>query len=205
MSKRVVIRSFGVVLCLMMLIPLAAFGADKLVVKDAAGTTTVFSVDDTGRMIAKKAGFGTSNPASSIHLAELAGNFDRGLTIGQHANGGAAALINIKKSRGTDVAPTAVINADNIAAFHAQGYDGAAYQTSASVMFQVDGAPSAGNVPIGLKFVTGTATTNRPDRMLINSAGKVTIYDLVGTYTGGFAYVCVNNSGQIIASENPCP
>lgn len=42
-------------------------------------------------------------------------------------------------------------------------------------------------------------------RMVINSTGNVLMNSLAGTYTNGAAFVCVNNSGQLYASEVACP
>ncbi len=45
-----------------------AGAVDKLLVKDAAGTNNVFTVDDAGVVTGKKIGVGTSTPQSPIHL-----------------------------------------------------------------------------------------------------------------------------------------
>lgn len=78
MSKRVVI--IGVVLCLMMVLPLAAFGADKLIVKDAAGTNTVFVVQDSG-----DTGVGTATPGSKLHVSGGYVSVDNAGNTGQNA------------------------------------------------------------------------------------------------------------------------
>jgi hypothetical protein len=103
MSKRVVIRSFGVVLCLMMVLPLAAFGADKLVVKDAAGINTVFSVDDTG-LVTTSSDITNNGMITSIK--------DWGSEVATHlvysaTSYGDANRITYRQAGGTVAAPTA--------------------------------------------------------------------------------------------------
>ena len=41
--------------------------------------------------------------------------------------------------------------------------------------------------------------------LALSSSGNATFKKLSGTYTGGSAYVCVNNAGTIYASESACP
>lgn len=172
---------------------------DKLVVEDGAANK-VFSVDDAGVLKAKKGGFGTFNPQSSFHLVDENFNFDRGLTIGQHASGAAASIVNIKKSRGTEAAPTAVINGDNIVAFHGQAYDGTSWLVPASFLYLLDGPVSTGSTPAAMIFKTGTIHPT-PERMRISSDGTVSVSDLAGS---GNAFVCVNASGQIYRSATAC-
>ena len=55
---------------------------------------------------------------------------------------------------------------------------------------------------------TGTEAQVRAlqgDLYLNSASGNVKIGNLAGSYTGGSAYVCVYNSGQIYASETACP
>jgi len=49
-------------------LPLFAAAEDKLVVQDAA-QNNVFTVDDAGVLKAKKGGFGTLNPQSSVTIS----------------------------------------------------------------------------------------------------------------------------------------
>jgi polyhydroxyalkanoate synthesis regulator phasin len=82
-----------------------------------------------------------------------------------------------RRARGTLAAPTAVVNNDFISSFQASGYDGSAFQNAANVDFFVDGAPSAGNVPIRISFSTGTNLGNRTERLKVGSTGNVTFND----------------------------
>ena len=43
------------------------------------------------------------------------------------------------------------------------------------------------------------------ETLRLKSSGTVNMNTLSGTYTGGSAFVCVNNAGDIYASETACP
>lgn len=49
------------------------------------------------------------------------------------------------------------------------------------------------------------ATLERTGVGAMRLTGSMTVSDLAGTYTGGSAYVCVNDAGSIYASETACP
>ncbi|ACM19805.1 hypothetical protein Geob_1445 [Geotalea daltonii FRC-32] len=201
-----------------------AGAAPKLIVKDNATPTPndVFTVADDGQITAKdltfkpatkKFGFGTSNPQTSLHLVELASPFDRGLTIGQHDAGTAAAVINIKKSSGTDASPGLPASGSNIAAFHAQVYDGNTtvagangWSANASFFFTAEpGTYAAEYIPVAIRFDTGVAQAQKKERLRITSDGRLrisnqptapannaicTVGDMVLDATNGFLYLC---------------
>jgi len=167
-----------------------AMAADKLIVKDAAGTTNVFTVADDGQVSAKdmmfkpatkKFGFGTTNPLTSLHISEPTAPFDRGLTISQYAAGGAAAIINIKKASGTEAVPGLPGSGANIGAFHALAYDGntdiansGGYTASASLIFSLDpGTYSQGFAPMNINFWTGVNQNVKLERLRIASDGRL--------------------------------
>jgi len=193
----------GVCFCfLVMALALPAFGEDKLVVKDAAGTNTVFKVDDTGSITAgilnidnvnKKSGFGLSTghaPESSLHLADFLGTAARGLIMGQHNDGNQAANVVFRKSRGTDLAPTAVLTGDYVGAFHGSPWNGTNYVTTATVNYLIDGTVTSGatgNAPQSMLFSTGLNNNgvadpgNKTERVRITSAGNVILANKGGT------------------------
>ncbi len=82
------------------------------------------------------------------------------------------AVFQGKRSRGALAAPAAVLNNDYLLSFVASGYDGGAFQNPATIDFYVDGAPSAGNVPGRISFVTGSNTGNRVERLKVGSTGN---------------------------------
>jgi hypothetical protein len=190
------------VLALCLVLPLSANAVDKLIVQDAAANT-VFVVTDTGNV-----GVKTAVPLSSLNLVETTADPARGLISSQHNTGPQAGVIVLRKSRGTEAAPAAVASGDFIATIHAQGHDGTQYLSNAStgsMSFLVDGSVAAGSIPTALSFMTGTTPANKAERIRVSSSGFVTINGLAGTYVNGTAYVCINNTGQIFASETPCP
>lgn len=180
------------VLALCLVLPLSANAADKLIVKDAGGTADVFKVDDTGKVTA---------------VTQDGGDSNRGFISSQNYNGPTAAVFNYQRSRGTQAAPTALINGDSIGAFHFKAYDGSAYQTVSSIVSKVNGTVSAGSVPGELWFHTGNNGSNNfaAPKMTINTAGTIMVNSLKGTYAGGRAFVCVDNLGRLVASETACP
>ena len=173
-----------------------AGAADKLIVKDATGTNTVFKVQDDGSFSAgtafsydatnKKFGSGLTAghlPESTFHLVDLQNVSSRGLIVAQHNNAANAANLIFRKSWGDDLNPAPVTTGTYVGTFHGNAYDGAAYQTSASIAFFVDGPvqssnPGPGKVPMAIIFYTGEATAagagvnQKVERARLNSVGN---------------------------------
>ena len=82
---------------------------------------------------------------------------------------------NMRKARGTKTTPTTVVNGDRLGTLVTNGYDGSAYQSAAQLSFFVDGAVSAGTVPMSMVFQTGSNPATRADRLVVSSAGRVGI------------------------------
>ena len=224
----------GVCFCfLVMALALPAFGADKLIVKDAAGTTDVFKVDDTGTFqvpnafiwdnVNKKAGFGLTNPAAAFHInyktALAPFTLERELDSpgavamtgdnygGTGAGSGTGTGMLFRYQKGTKAAPAAVAVGDRLGFLVFGGHSGSAVVHTAAINSLVDsGTVSATSLPTYLQFqTTPNGSTTRAERLRISASGVVSINGLSGTYSGGSAYVCVNDSGQIYASETACP
>jgi len=176
-----------------------AMAADKLIVKDAAGTTNVFTVDDAGIANSIKSGVGLSAghaAEAQVHVVDIAGAPARCMILGQHNNAATAANIIFRKSRGTDLAPVAVNLGDFVASFHANGYDGTKYLSTATVSMQVDpngGAVTSTNLPISLMFMTGINANgaadpgNKTDRFRLTYNGNVIAANKGGAATGNIA------------------
>jgi len=188
------------VLALCLVLPLSAFAVDKLIVKDAGGVNTVFVVNDSGQVGAR-----TASPQASLHVVDTVSTAARGIISAQYSDNITGAVVVVRKGRGTEAIPATVLAGDYLGALNTQGYDGSGYQTPVSMAAQVEGPVGAGFLPTSLVFNIGSSTVNKPERMRITSAGKVIVKDLAGTYAGGSAYVCVNNSGQLFKSETACP
>lgn len=80
------------------------------------------------------------------------------------------------KSRGTAGAgKTAVTNGDSLLAINAYGYEGTTYSNASRILFNVDGAVSAGVVPSRMVFSTSSSAGVLIERMRIDAAGNVGI------------------------------
>lgn len=201
MSKKFAVKNLVVALSLMLVLPLTAFGAEKLVVKDGSNNTK-FVVHDTGYT-----GIGTISPVSQLHI-NSEGFTNAIVTLDTSAdNLGTKGQITFKRSRGTISVPTAVLTDDYLGVLAVNAHNGTAYEGNRGfflVTASENWTPSAG----GYRFLFKTrsnGTVGAPtERMRIDHDGTVSINKLAGTYVNGSAYVCVNNSGQIFASEDPC-
>ena len=183
---------------------MAAVGDTKLIVTDDAGTSNVFTVDNTGIMNSVKSGVGLSTghtAEAQLHVVDTTGGAARGLMLGQHNTGTHAANIIFRKSRGTDLVPTAAASGDYIASFHANAYDGTKYLTTATVAMQVDaagGPVSSTNLPISLMFMTGINGNgaadpgNKTDRFRLTFNGNVIAANKGGSATGNIAVTDTN-------------
>jgi len=163
-----------------MLVAGQALAADKLIVQDSTGTNTVFKVDDTGTVgVASMLGVGTTSPASTLSVVDQVASGSRGLAVGEYSTDTSGAIVIFRKSRNTFAAPQPVVQGDYVGAFHGQGWDGSAWQTSATVNYYVDGPVSSGFVPMAMLLSTGSNASggvgNKVARMFIGSDGKISI------------------------------
>ena len=135
------------------------------------------------------------------------GNADYILAMASTSNNGRPVFVG-RRSRGTLAAPTAMANNDFIMSMLASAHDGTGFQNPATIDFFVDGAPSAGNVPARISFVTGSNSGNRAERLKIGNTGdismntsqfflqKTTGYVGIGTATP-FAMLDVNGDAKV--------
>ena len=159
-------------LAAVLLLAPSAYSADNFAVKDAGGAT-LFTVTDTGTV-----GIKTTTPLSSLHLIDNSTSGSRGFISGQHNEGPQAGVIVLRKSRGTEAAPAAVVQGDYIATIHAQAHDGTQFLSNVStgsLSFLVDGPVTTGAIPTGLTFMTGSTTVNKAERIRVTSSGNVGI------------------------------
>jgi hypothetical protein len=124
--------------------------------------------------------FGTDWNGSQISLTTFAGSPTPGGTDNYTPQ------FRFEKARGTASVPTKVVDGDRIGAFLAAGHDGSKMQRSAVFGFRVDGTTSTGVVPIGFFVQTGDASTNKPERFIINSNGWMGLGD---SYPGAEMHV----------------
>lgn len=194
--KRLVRKSVLILLASLLAITLTAglsAAVDKLVVQDGSANT-VFSVDDLGQMKATS-GATVTNPVGYTFMNQESfadTNWMGGFFVA-------------KRARGTEASPLGVELNDTVFTFDAQAWDGSAWARGGQIMGKVDGVPSAGKIPFFWTFRTMGNDGVLGDRLTIKADGQVTVPDLAGSYGGGSAYVCVDNGGQLFASESACP
>lgn len=190
--------AMAALLCL----PLSA-QAGELKVKDATGTTDVFTVDNTGKVRAESIGVQTDTPLTQLHVVSESTSIFRGIVASQHNDGAQAPVDAFYKSRGTYASPTAVVDGDYVAWFNVKGHDGTDYQAPAAFGFRVDGPVSTENVPTSFVVYTGykQGTPGRSQRFTVSSSGDVIFNDLTGS---GNAYLCIDSTGKVFRSDTAC-
>jgi hypothetical protein len=124
----------------------------------------------------------TGTPGGQLHIVREDTSGTRGILMGQHNTAAAAALFNIRKSRGTRLAPTITANGDFIFAFSMQPYTGGAanggYARTAHFGARITGTPDSagdGSAPTSLVFGTGSTDDSgiANERMRIDHNGNI--------------------------------
>jgi hypothetical protein len=124
---------------------------------DAAGAVAIGSGTPVGKL------YVASESASATIVSARIGTSPGGAFLTRSANG-------------TLASPTIVLNNDNTGQLVFQGYDGANWFTSSSIIGAIDGTPGIADVPGRLTF--NTAADGAPtatERMRIDNAGNVGI------------------------------
>lgn len=116
-------------------------------------------------------------PATVLEATDTVATSPRGIMSSQYNDGADGARLHTRKARGTRAAPTVIVTADNLGRWVGSGYDGAAYQETASITFGTEGTIAAGRVPTNISFWTGTdaAASVLTQAMKISSAQQVAI------------------------------
>ncbi len=136
----------------------------------AAGVLTQHAVLNA----AGNLGIGTATPLSKFHLASSNSTVgSRNLTMSLHSNDAAGFILELQKSRGTTVGSHGILSADDgLGQIFAEGSDGVAFQTAASIRFAVDGTPGTGVMPGRIEFRTASATGVLTQHAVLNAAGN---------------------------------
>ena len=138
-------------------------------------------------------GIGTNSPGSQIHtvgtgqtaIFEIYSNLPN---IGPE--------VRQRKAKGTEAAPGAVVDTDDLGGIIWQGFSGGTWQNGAAIDVKVDGVPAGPNIPTKIYIGTNDGAGLSP-RMVIDPSGDVGI----GTMTPGEA---LDVAGNIQATGDIC-
>jgi len=171
---------------------------------EPAGDDTQVQYNSGGSAFGAEANFTYNSTDDGLNISTDGIAANRGLTLEQHNSGAQGMTAAFYKSRGTDASPTTMANGDYIGVIQAYGYDGTSYNRVSQFGFRSNGAVSTGSVPTDIVFFTGSNPATLAESLRLKSNGDVQLTDQAGTYTGGIAYVCIDNTGVIFASETVC-
>lgn len=122
-------------------------------------------------------GIGTASPLSHLYVVDSTTSPSRGAVAAQHNDGRQAALMQMKRSRGSESSPAALVDGDYAGAFNFNTYDGANYLVTAGFGAFIKGTVAAGSVPTDLFFYTAAGGTLDPYpglvRLVVSSNGNV--------------------------------
>ena len=119
--------------------------------------------------------------------------FGTGFTFAQHHSTVDATNFNFYRTRGTDIAPTAVVNGDDIADVNFVGYDGTNRSAVGGISVSVGGTVSAGIIPGQISLYTRNTAGVSADRATLTSEGVWGINQL-GAFSGTTINVVDNNT-----------
>lgn len=147
-------------------------------------------------------GIGTSSPATILHAQSALTTSPRGIMSSQHNNGVSGAMIQLRKTRGTNAAQTLITSGDILGAITSSGMVVTGTQEvldAARIDFVSSGTVATTRLPSEIQFWTtpDAAPSTAVNRMTITSAGKVNIGTLTGTVT---EFVNIANSSSSFLS-----
>lgn len=153
--------------------------------KHIFGTTMGFVYDEGTGL----ASINTASPAAQMHIASNATAAARGIMVSQHNAGPQSAAIYVRKSRGTNAAPSIVSDGDFIFTFIPDAYDGSTYIQTCLVGFRINGTVAAGSVPTDFIVFTGP-NGQGTEHFRVTSAGNATVgTGVLTSATDGFLYL----------------
>lgn len=129
----------------------------------AGSTTALSTANDNGGVVAKiSAAGGTTSAFAALGANSTTARFTSSLTL--------------KRTRGTEAAPTTVVSGDYLGRLDFQGHDGTSFVDAALIYAAVDGTPGTNDMPGRLVFATTATGASTPtERVRINSSGNVGI------------------------------
>jgi hypothetical protein len=168
----------------------SVFADDSTLLVDGTGGALVGSLRTSGDVYITKNSYSTT--------------FGTGFTYAQHHNTVDAINFNFLRTRGTDLAPTAVVNGDDIADVNFVGFDGTNRLAVGGISVSVGGPVSAGIIPGQLSLYTRNTAGISTDRATLTSEGVWEINSL-GAFSGTTINVVDNNTitlGDVRLSQN---
>jgi hypothetical protein len=167
-------------------------GVDALIVGNVASPTVTFTTF-LGTPTAQTTNASLVMRGTAIFYKD---NYDAAdatfFNIQQHHSTADANPINFVRTRGTNAAPAAVQNGDDIIDIVFNGHDGTTFRTAASITVGVEGAVSSGVVPGAITFrVRQGASINNVARIANTGAFES---NLIGALSGTTISVVDNNT-----------
>jgi hypothetical protein len=86
---------------------------------------------------------------------------------------GGVSGMTVTRANGTEASPTIVSIGDHLGQLAFQGYDGVTVQTTGLIRGTVEGVTSAGNVPTGFSFWTGSSSGTITQKMALKTDGNL--------------------------------
>jgi hypothetical protein len=140
----------------------------------SGGTTTErLRIDSSGRVLQglTSAKFGFFNDGNAPPVFQIQGDtyYDSALSIFRDGTGASGPNFILAKGRGAIVQDNDILGTISF-----QGHDGTTELIEgASIVTEVDGTPSANNVPSALVFKTNSGTSSTSERLRIDSSGRI--------------------------------
>lgn len=172
MKRKVTLAVAASVVALM---PVMAQAANKLIVKDATGTTDKFVVTDQGYV-----GVGTSAPAYPFQIVGSSTSAETTFEV-KHVGGGTYnkyTTPTVRFMRNVDVATNGgnLVSGDRVGYFSFGSYYGTVAKIAAAIAVAADGTFSSTSYPGSISLLTTSATDVNPvERLTIVASGNVGI------------------------------
>ena len=174
-------------------------------------STERLRIDSSGRVLQglTSAKFGFFNDVNAPPVFQIQGStyYDSALSIFRDGTGGSGPNFILAKGRGAIVQDNDILGTISF-----QGHDGTTELIEgASIVTEVDGTPSANNVPSALVFKTNSGTSSTSERLRITGAGDMGLgtaspvakLDVRGNvYVGSSIGVDISNPQEYHASAN---
>ena len=155
------------------------------------GKIEIFTTGDTNGLLVRNALFSTAdgnefNAPTTFTTDTYSAS--SAVVFGQHHSTVDGRNTSFIRSRGTQAAPTTVLNGDDIAEITFQGYDGTAYRAGMVWSIVTDGAPASSIVPMAWQILTNNGSGFQT-RITIFSNGDLSSTRAIRTSgTGGIGY-----------------